>query len=115
MGKTEGKQNKKKIKMQGPSDSKRDSKRVWEKQISNHSSCPSMNCLTTKLLLLQNNYFLLINLRLDQEKRQHVRGFVNIIHKLEITQSLISHQDRKQLLVHNEKKTQPNCYTQFGF
>lgn len=64
-----------------------------------------MNCLTTKLLLLQNNYFLLINLRLGQEKRQHVRGFVNTIHKLEITQSLISHQDRKQLLVHNEKKT----------
>lgn len=103
--------------MQGPSDSTRDSKRVWEKQISNHSSCPSMNCLTTKLLLLQNNYFLLITLRLDQEKWQHVRGFVNIIHKLEITQSLISHQDRKQLLVHNEKKNPqpPNCYTQFGF
>lgn len=52
----------------------------------------------------------------------HVRRFADTMHKLEITHSLIPHQDRKQLLVHNGIKTstkkiknQTRCNSQLCF
>lgn len=78
-----------------------------------------MNCLT-KLPTI----FLLINLRQDQEKWQHVRRFVNTITKLEITQLLIPHQDRcgsrswctmKKITTTKEMKKQTGCNSQLCF
>lgn len=102
MGKTsEGKQNSLKEKKDrgkgGISDSKRGEREFGKRRSQITQVVLSMSCLRTNLPPI----FLLINLRLDQDKGQYVRRFINTIHKQRL---LIPHQDRKQLLVHRGKK-----------